>query len=43
MIRANRNRRPLTPEEIAHCRQNAATYTKLMEQHFNAASVAANP
>ena len=26
-------RRPLTPEEIEHCRQNAATYVALSRQH----------
>ena len=35
-------RRPLTPEEIQHCRQNASTYTRLMQQHRDAAPVAVN-
>lgn len=30
-------RRPLTPEEIGHCRQNAATYTRLTLKHRGAA------
>jgi carbonic anhydrase/acetyltransferase-like protein (isoleucine patch superfamily) len=30
-------RRPLTPEEIEHCRQNAATYTVLTRKHRDAA------
>ncbi|MFD0043697.1 gamma carbonic anhydrase family protein [Pseudarthrobacter scleromae] len=33
-------RRPLTPEEIQHCRQNAFTYTELTQQHRDAAPVA---
>ena len=35
-------RRPLTPEEIQHCRQNASTYTALTQQHSEAARVAVN-
>jgi carbonic anhydrase/acetyltransferase-like protein (isoleucine patch superfamily) len=30
-------RRPLTPEEIEHCRQNAETYTALTRKHRDAA------
>lgn len=30
-------RRPLTPGEIEHCRQNAATYTTLTSKHRDAA------
>jgi carbonic anhydrase/acetyltransferase-like protein (isoleucine patch superfamily) len=33
-------RRPLTPEEIQHCRQNASTYTRLTQQHRDAAPLA---
>jgi carbonic anhydrase/acetyltransferase-like protein (isoleucine patch superfamily) len=33
-------RRPLSPEEIQHCRQNASTYTALTQQHRDAAPVA---
>jgi carbonic anhydrase/acetyltransferase-like protein (isoleucine patch superfamily) len=35
-------RRPLTPEEIQHCRQNASTYTSLTQQHRAAAPVDVN-
>jgi carbonic anhydrase/acetyltransferase-like protein (isoleucine patch superfamily) len=35
-------RRPLSPEEIQHCRQNASTYTALTQQHRDAAPVAVN-
>ncbi|MDQ0862853.1 gamma carbonic anhydrase family protein [Arthrobacter globiformis] len=33
-------RRPLTPEEIEHCRQNAATYAALTLRHRDATTVA---
>ena len=33
-------RRPLTPEEIEHCRQNAATYAALTLRHRDAMTVA---
>lgn len=36
-------RRPLTPEEIEHCRQNAATYTTLTRKHLDAAPVVLSP
>jgi carbonic anhydrase/acetyltransferase-like protein (isoleucine patch superfamily) len=32
-----KGRRPLSPEEIQHCRQNASTYTRLTQQHRDAA------
>jgi carbonic anhydrase/acetyltransferase-like protein (isoleucine patch superfamily) len=35
-------RRPLTPEKIQHCQQNASTYTRLTQQHRDAAPVAGN-
>ena len=33
-------RRPLTPEEIEHCSQNAATYTRLARKHRGAVPLA---
>ena len=33
-------RRPLTPEEIGHCRQNAVTYAALTLRHRDATTVA---